>query len=412
MLMQFSCGCCASPAAPANFPVYRYMALVGPIAPELGTENKAWTFPMIQTSTATGFSHEALWHSTDTVTSVDPRNGDRRWVYRMHPVRFRIEGYQSAFRDTIITQRFSAPLFPITGLSSVLPTTASHVGLGITSARISNAGFNYNGFTSNGGLAEGATTHYRIWLDGVDKTGIVALTSPFGHGQFTNTGNPRRIGGLMPTQSSLNFAGAAGKTVWVDLWIQITVLNNLAFTQYPNGFGGVQRAVMCNLDPVCSFNNSEFLNGNVNAKREDGDQYKFIFSNAGPGGLSAITPSTSGWTMTSLASSQNHRNNSVGFLDFKWFTESPHIDLTINSQNNVPSGGGAIMRYMPVDTGHYQLTLRSGNRMRPGVWNPQGVTVFQQVARQYLNGFYVKGSRELPSNFYTSFPDTITVEKA
>ena len=157
-------------AAPANFPVYRYMTLVGPIAPELGTENKAWTFPMIQTSTATGFSHEALWHSTDTVTSTDPRNGDRRWVYKLHPVRFRIEGYPSAFRDTIITQRFSASLFPITGLSSVLPTAASHLGLGITSARISNAGFNYRASGGDGGIADGATTHYRIWLDGVDKT--------------------------------------------------------------------------------------------------------------------------------------------------------------------------------------------------------------------------------------------------
>jgi hypothetical protein len=117
--------------------------------------------------------------------------------------------------------------------------------------------------------------------------------------------------------------------------------------------------------------------------------------------------------MASFASSQTHNNNSLGFLEFKWSTESPHLDLWIYSQNNVPgSGANPVMRYMPVNSGHYALTLRTGKVIRPGVWNPQGATVFQQVARRVNNTFYIKGTRELPDNFYSGFPTTITVEKA
>lgn len=402
---QCRCSC----GGPANFPVYRYMRLVGPLPPEIGTENREW-IENPRSNYGSAVSHELLWNWDDTPESINI-SGHRSWRYRAYPVRFELHNHAEVYQLQI-EQPFLSPNFAITGLSSVLPPASSHLDLTITSARLGNGGFEtVNNFSGSGdGDVTVSTTHYRLWLDGVDVTGIVALPTPFTHSDRIS-GNIRRTGGAMPTSAAMLLTDVAGKTVWIDLWVDVLVYRYPPmFNPTFDGPGAVWHAAY--LSPHCNYRRSEFDAGNVNSKRSSADRYRYTFSDNGPGGLSSVTPTTPGWTLTADPAQQSLINNSVGAIWFDWRPESPVLTLQINALNNVPfAPAGPIMRYMPVDRADYSLRLINGNTMQTGVWNPNAATVFQQVARQYDSALRIKGSGIITDEYFDNFPATITVEK-
>jgi len=192
------------------------------------------------------------------------------------------------------------------------------------------------------------------------------------------------------------------------LWTRVTVVGRVPYSTVVNG---VASGIMLNLEPTCAFNNTEFLSGNVNAKRPAGSQYQFTFSGSGPESLSVLTPTTSGWNLTLQNSAQNLIKNSVGALWFNWGPEAPVITLQVNAMAGVPFNGvDPIVRYLPVGT-EYTLRLQNGALLQYGTWNPTSSTTFKIVSRLYNGQYYIKGSGVLPDSYYNGFPQTITVDQ-
>ena len=183
MLMQLSCGCCRVPLVYYHY-IERYTKFVSQLAPETGLETKAWTVVGPQSLWPNpwnafsynihGYALEHLWNPLQTPTSIDAY-GNRIYEDRMQGIRFAIDGHnQPGLWINLLQQHFTSPNNPATGKAATLPRSSSHVVSSISQIKISQGQFQ-----TQTGWGSVRTTHYRVWIDGIDKTGIVTLDSPF-----------------------------------------------------------------------------------------------------------------------------------------------------------------------------------------------------------------------------------------
>jgi hypothetical protein len=406
--------------SPENFPptlisIERYTKFVSQLVPETGLETKAWTQITQQSLRPSPWSQswvfnihsfvlEHYWDPMQTPTSIDA-NGNRIFDDRMRGIRFAIDGHhEPGLWISFLNQHFASANNPVTGKCAVLPSSNSHVGLSLSQIEISNGQF-----YCESGWSSARTTHYRVWIDGVDKTGIVALGSPFQHQFQLNTqGSRMNVGGLMPV--SISGGSYQGKSVWFDIWVTVRTVNRtrfhigdptLASSYYP----------ACSVAPFAPHHRSRFNSANVNARRFVGDQYRITFSDNGPGGLSTLdVASGGGWTLTETNAGFSLVKAGTGSISLNWTTEAPVLTCLIDSRLNLPQTGNNAMRYLPAGT-VYAHRNDNNSLVQYGEWNPQGTTVFNQVARALGSTYFVKGMNSTPASFFNGFPGTITVEK-
>jgi hypothetical protein len=405
----------ATPVPPVLTSIERYTKFVSQLAPETGLETKAWTQMSPQSLLPNPWSGSNLynmhsfvlqhyWNPLQTPTSIDA-NGNRIFDDRMQGIRFAIDGHsEPGLWHALLNQHFSSANNPVTGKSSILPTSTSHVALNLSQIQISNGQF-----WCEGGWSNARTTHYRVWIDGVDMTGIVALGSPFLHEfQLNASGARYNVGGLMPV--SITAGSYQAKTVWFDLWVTVRTINR---TRFHIGDPTLASSYFpaCSVAPFAPHHRSRFSSANVNANRYVGDQYRITFSDNGPGGAETLdVASGDGWTLTESNTGFNLAKSGVGSINLNWLTEAPVLTCVLDSRLNLPQTGNNAMRYLPAGT---QYAYRNDNNslINYGEWNPQGTTVFNQVARALGSTYFLKGANSTPASFFTGFPGSITVEK-
>lgn len=396
----------ASLKTPVNLSVERYIRFVEQLAPATGLENKTW-IQYDGRGTSSGVL-QAYWDPMGTPTSIDA-NGNRIFDYKMRGIRFAIDGHNDLWNWTRSLQtQFTSPNVPFTGRSAVLPVSGSHLLLNATQIEIPNSGFSCFGGAGQGGSSSISTTHYRVWIDGVDVTGIVARGTAFPHDIRINAEVPNRIiGGLMPV--SIAAGSYQGKSVWFDLWVTISVFNRPSdgdtskwWTFLPMG----------QITYYAQHYGARFNSANANANVFTGDQYRVTFSDNGPGGASTLDVATGGgWTLTTTNAGFKLIKAGTGAIELNWAVESPVLTCSIDAKINSPlTGASANMRYLPSGT-EYQHRNDNNTVIQYGTWNPQGATVFTQVARAFGSSYFTKGSANVLPSYFTGFPSTITVEK-
>ena len=395
--------------------IERYVKLVGPLANETGLENKTWNTSTVGAQTAGAFSLHAMWNPGGPYT-INPATGIKLFAQRMNGIRFAIDGYNTSWFQPFDTH-FGTANTPVTGRSSLLPPTSSHLGLNLQSVKIPHMGFNHFYYNYAGpSWTDVETTHYRVWIGGVDVTGIVALASPLPHNYEAGLiGIPgerlfhRRIGGWLT--AAIPSGSYDNQSVWFDIWVTVKTYNSGAWIGGDPAYFGSYEPV-CQIDSKGLLNRAIFSRANVNAKRYVGDSYRFNFADNGPDGLASLDATTGGgWAAASTSGGLSFNKNTTGIVSLNWTTESPVLTCTIYSKNNSPAGAAASMRYLPESPNTYTHLNQNGSAVSYGVWDPQGSTVFKQVSRQVANLFVTKGSANAPASLFTGFPSTITVEK-
>lgn len=403
-----------TPVTPTLISIERYTKFVSQLAPETGLETKAWTQVGLQSLWKSPWNQgsagiqnyvlEHLWNPLQTPTSIDA-NGNRIFDDRMRGIRFAIDGHsEPGLWHAVLNQHFTSVNNPVTGKSAILPRSTSHLVSNISQIEIAQGQFQ-----TQTGWSSVRTTHYRVWIDGVDKTGIVTLGSAFNHQINLNSVVPNRtVGGLMPV--SITAGSYQGKSVWFDLWVTVRTVNRtrfhigdptLASSYYP----------ACSVAPFAPHHRSRFNSANVNGRRFVGDQYRITFSDNGPGGLSTLNvASGGGWTLTETNAGFSLVKAGTGSISLNWTTEAPVLTCLIDARLNLPQTGNNAMRYLPSGT-VYAHRNDNNSVINYGEWNPQGTTVFNQVARALGSTYFVKGANGTPVSFFTNFPGTITVEK-
>jgi hypothetical protein len=395
--------------SPNNVSILRYMEIVGPQAPAIGGfvyETKAWTAATIPPQSYT--SGESPWFIEKDVGEpahyIEPSNGREHWVYNTHPMRFRISSWASRWWRQITDKLRSTNYFGTPGYSSKLPAAASHVGpMSVTSCSVPMGLFQYViPFGSAGGTSV-SITHYRLWVDGTDVSGIVSISQGVSFGN----GVVKRGSGSF----QLPLAGTYDEaTIEIDLWLSMdtTVLD----PANPRTLAIVEATLNGNMQTMA------FEFADTNKKRRASDKYRLDFLNDGIGGLSSLTLETgSGWTSTNQGAAVSVSKAGTGSVNFDWSLECPIILYNDVSKNNSPSGTLGVVKYYPVDSGHYDgAVLSSGATLTPGVWNARGSTAFFPAGRLLsTNGQYaLSGDAAITGAFtgmFDGFPDSITVVK-
>jgi hypothetical protein len=291
--------------------------------------------------------------------------------------------------------------------------------------------------------------HYRLWIDGVDVTGVVATNQ-----KFTTP--------LRQLQRNLGFVATLNMTcpetvateaeveadVWVELDVQRGTFNSSAHTSggyvpgllRPAGggaanletslqifpFGYWSRGQRINTGGVVDqrwFFDADFEQGiNVNARRGRNDVYTLAFDRAGPAGLSSLVMQPqANWDYTNPFPGviRLQKTTGTGALDFvlmNWQREVPLI--TISKRGVTPeytSEPGEIVRYAPEPNATF---TRWDSSVTDGTWPVGTSTVFRAVGRgvsQELGDIWQSQSyfsRALNvSDAFASFPLTITVTR-
>lgn len=401
----------AAPVAMRSF--FRYMSCVGPQAP-VGFEDASWTFG----SYPTGSGYMLYFDHAAAPTYTVPFAPTNHWVRKLAPMRFKIDHLVGAGGSSIgwrlIRQVFESSN-PEAGHSALTLPASSHM----TPARLTHAKFPTRGFrrwlysTGSGWSTEASVTHYRIWIDGVDVSGVVSLGgSGIPLGTFVSPGTSYASGGLTDALPIPNDAHTA-KTVEVDFWILLDT--------FGGPFVGSFEYPLIEIDPAPVFARAEFLSANANERRKSADKYRLTFSSGGPAS-SIVLEAQAGWTYSETATSKTINNGSWE-ITLDWSREYVLLSVGEYSQINSPANSGAIMRYLPADSGDYNgLQFRNTTIIKPGVWNARGTTTFsirqRQVAPAYghLHEFITEGGSPesvgtWPSSLFSAFPASIIVEK-
>ena len=423
---ECSCRCACTPVP---IGIHRYCESLGP-SPGTHTEAGVWqygsiAYPYVTTVTR----HYISWDPTDPQDPVDD------YYYKdCRPIRFKISNFDSNYPvpqsfpisptpvDPIPTL-FETNGFPYVndfgfpGHTDVLPVTASHIS---SKTMVTDVLLTLSGFEAEPAVRAGATwtdlkvhvTAARVLIDGTDVTGKVSI-GPVLLNSSILAG--LRVTGLVSDLIDLPPGDYRGKTVEFDLWLRTAI----KFTTPPGSSFEI-----VNVNPACRYNRSTFQYGNAAEKRTCGKTWKLTFSEAFDGLSEIILQDQSGWTYDRQGSYLTLFKNPISAVAIwlHWGAEYCCLTLGNNSLNNSPSGTGSMMRYMPADSGHYKLsTMANGFQPLPGVWNPAAATVFALRQREHSHTFgnwategggYKIGETQYtwPSNYFSNFPTTVTVE--
>jgi hypothetical protein len=397
----------------------RMIQAVGPIAGELGTEDTDWEFGTFQgqpyQQLAGGYFADLDFGSEATVTapSFIPT-----WTLKMKPFRWKCHGYGEAFWGGQRDNQYR--ITGANGYSTLLDMLTSNfrpymqAGLQAKVAEV----FHYspavakqvlipiNGFLSTrfprlfpAGRTEVQVTftHYRVWMDGVDKTGIVVSAGPGVGTQIT---------------AAIPEADYSGKQMLVDLWVTITIQDS--------GVVADQVKQVLWIDHRANFRTADLYNSSTTPWSSDtGARFTLDFDSNGPDGLTTIDTvddPSAGWVLTAAGTISEQltlRKTSTGAeFVMDWITrEIPRISYKASSASTR-------FWYLPADNSKFEpLRFENGNSVTVGTWVPPGPIAFnligQEKAYPSVNARYLdlKGSGGLPGSDdpFTAVPQVITL---
>lgn len=220
-------------------------------------------------------------------------------------------------------------------------------------------------------------THYRLWIDGTDITGIIALAGGGVDLDSRQSGNDflRSSLEISPTMST---AVRNSKSVAVDYWTSMELISRNQFGQLsmPTIASGaiVPQAFWVTGEP--SMPSSIVLADP--AKNTTGKAWSLAFDVNGPGGLSSIQMiPQAGWSYTFANNSITLRQTSSPFdsVTLDWNREIPEI--TVTRPAYAVSGRFGTWIFKPAATSDYaQNSIYRGPPVQHGPWNPNASTVF------------------------------------
>ena len=436
-----------------SFGVRRFCRLVGPIAGEMtggNAENTDWTLGQtmpqnwVENNTGGAFSgYHALFSlgsTPDTAGTGTPPSlpwTAAVWVLRMKPMRFKVDvpvGPQFGlnYRVRYARSKRTSWLFNCieeiqqsfgnVGIDSktvksgswVHPMTVS--GVQVPGAAMVSPSTLYGRFTEEkSGVTNRqytvATTisHARVWIDGVDRTGIVAMSPTQNLVQDGPVGN-QTYGGIPfcgGPCDPLFFTPAqlADKSVEFDLWARIEIRHNGAAPTASDFWGTPTRSV-CWAIADCRGMPATLYSADLYPNLPAAQTWEFAFSSNGPGGVSTIrNEPTSGWAyQPGTGYFTLSQSGGSGYLSMDYLREIPLIEV----RNGYSMSG----LYVPDDDSHFaNVTLQNGAEWKPGVWAPNAATTFRLIgSRQDYYGLPYLWLRALDTaSGWSNLPETITV---
>lgn len=252
----------------------------------------------------------------------------------------------------------------------------------------------------------------RVWLDGVDVTGIVRQTGAIDK----VTGYPA---GLLGTPIGVSYPNGesntpvvdgqtvTGEEIWHDQWfaLQVTVRD----ADWLAGVGKGQFVVAA-LSPFPAHNMAQVA-WSYDSAGSNTRKWDLVFDANGPGGVESVQ----------LGLSQEWQQDGSGLVRFHP-GEIPSITVIKYGLNAAPRTGRAV--YFPEDSGHYDpLWFASGGQLRVGKWDADQSTIFRRVGGQVESMQLGNGERYWldlegagdPTAWdanYSDYPSTITVSPA
>jgi len=243
-------------------------------------------------------------------------------------------------------------------------------------------------------------THGRLWLDGTDVTGIVAISD----GYIAGNQNSNIWWGVeWPSLVTDN-----AKTIEADLWAKVVIDVQNASTPGP-----IDQIAWLDVRP-----GAQYALIGQHSNPSGLDHYKLTFDTNGPGGATSLnTVGQSGWDVfrggyIRIAPSGTSYTSAVYLYPNQ---ESPFV--VVFKYNAATSPGRSYAYYLPEDTSDYQpLILPSGASMTAGKWDATTATVFRRVGGNVgtttggWTDIHGAGSPTSWDGLYDSFPSTVTVE--
>jgi hypothetical protein len=445
----------------AGVTLYRPMRLVGPIAPEGGVAaayTEPWSFGPWQTRAMNyvprGWATSGYYAECDfsVAPNGDPNSGWNSWIKLMQPVRYEIASYAGEFcRQLYDVQKGNAPFtYGYGGVSGGNLAIGESSGIGVVShlspIKIAGLGPSGSGVMCVDGISASRSTvlgsnnrypvstpeqgtpitgryytsvvsmfYYRVWIDGVDQTGIRAT---FGQS------------GWAPEPAEY-----LGKTAWFDFWPRYVV--GLSKQGAPgevipaNGTCNAVRQIGW-IDPAnngypCRLGATDYSQ----AITVTGSRFQLDFDVNGPFGLSTLimqTDTAAGWLFTTPSNTQQMEKQ-TGFispgipqngaiivrLTLNWL-ESDRPLLTYVRRDFTTTNGWVTKTwyYRPEPSTDFAGTISpSGYNVKHGVWNPAAPAAFKLFAGYPQSGigleFRNAGDGIIPKADWLTVPQTITV---
>jgi hypothetical protein len=436
-----------------NFGVRRFCRLVGPIAGEMtgsNAENTDWTLGQtmpqnwVENNTGGAFSgYHALFSlgsTPDTAGTGTPPSlpwTAAVWVLRMKPMRFKVDvpvGLQFGqnYRVRYARSKRTSWLFNYieeiqqsfgnVGIDSKTVKSGSWVhpmtisGVQVPGAAMVSPSTLYGRFTEEkSGVTNRQYTvtttisHARVWIDGVDRTGIVSMSATQNLVQDGPVGN-QAYGGIPfcgGPCDPLFFTPAqlADKSVEFDVWVRIEIRHNGAAPTASDFWGTPTRSV-CWAIADCRGMPATLYSADLYPNLPAAQRWEFAFSSNGPGGVSTIrNEPTSGWTyQPGTGYFTLSQSSGSGYLSMDYLREIPLIEV----RNGYSMSG----LYVPDDDSHFaNVTLQNGAEWKPGIWAPNAATTFRLIgSRQNYYGLPYLWLRALDTaSGWSNLPETITV---
>lgn len=438
----------------------RFAQLVGPIDAEtsgpIAAYNEPWKFgywygkklgpgtggqsPIGDTPQTSGYFADI---DLSTAKTAGGSNGTR-WLKYMQPVRYQVHGYPGQYNKTVYDTQVSVKKTFISS-DTQLPFGESNV-VGIShhlspllyhSVVHTFQGIRHTEYVQDVSTFEQFAAPYpneryfsyqfiaytRLWIDGVDRTGIVATVpvmnidrppSPILYGYFTYEFNWQ----IAPDE-------LIGKTCWVDAWTRYDIRGNQLATPVVRQIGWLESTAAGS--PISFLSSNYALTPNTASSK-----FSLAFDSNGPTGLSSLvmeTNTTTGWALTASTIGQTVSKypplTTTGLtafsFHFKFITGDRPIIEYRRATSYLRNGAFApyltwsteLFIYAPNDTGHYSNILApSGVTVKAGKWTPTTATTFTLIGGtaaydnaipEFRNGGLTTGVN------YTTVPQTITV---
>ena len=263
---------------------------------------------------------------------------------------------------------------------------------------------------------------YRIWIDGVDKTGVVTLSTAnelnigvtVAQGSFAYAGyhsNLARIEHLFSPAISM----PAAVPISFDLWTRLEVIaNDQPGTYY---VAAIETEAVHEFTDISHWTLDQltvtFRGGDSNGQRPVDRTYCATMNHSAvvylPANQDKFTfEPTDGWTFLKLTARQRLTHNATGdWIELNWESETAVVLYQV--QDAPFTFLRAVQRYLPAATGDYlnysfgQYNLSSG-----GVWDPNSTTVFDTGAFADDNNYPKWVPHAAVSGTY--WPESVTID--
>ena len=259
---------------------------------------------------------------------------------------------------------------------------------------------------------------YRVWIDGVDVTGVVS--GPFTIGQPAK-GRRNRISFTAGThvEAAVTAAQHQSKPVQFDIWLNATfTVTSTARDQQDNPTKVDEDKPMIFSHEFGAGGFTRLRSANVYQQINQGQVWDVTFNGVTVGGLSKVQniDNEPTWYWRSKTGTDDWTFDvSADEVYFRWWGEIPifivYIDSAAFPADDWWWGGEFI--YAPQDSGDYTgHQTFSGFRYTPGVWNVDAATTFVPIGGVGYAPDHLWLDPQLGVGYRDQLPSSITVEPA